>query len=56
MDGRILEDLITAEYMKNNPIHYANDTLAARGDENSQWDAEAEAEVMERLKKLGYLG
>jgi predicted AlkP superfamily phosphohydrolase/phosphomutase len=56
MDGRILDDLITAEFNKNNPVRYTPDTLEVRQDENNEWDAEAEAEVMERLKKLGYLG
>ncbi|MFZ0547320.1 MAG: alkaline phosphatase family protein [Candidatus Promineifilaceae bacterium] len=56
MDGQVLGSLISAEQMKNNPIRYVEEALEDRQDENSDWDAEAEAEVMERLKKLGYLG
>lgn len=56
MDGRVLDELITAEYMEHNPIQYSENDLEVRLDENSEWDAAAEAEVMERLKKLGYLG
>ncbi len=56
MDGQLLESLITADYMKTHPPRYISDTSEDRQDENDDWDAEAEAEIMERLKKLGYLG
>jgi hypothetical protein len=56
MDGQLLESWITADYLKNHPIQYTADTVESRPDENDAWDEEAEAEVMDRLKKLGYLG
>jgi hypothetical protein len=56
MDGEVLAALLTADYMENNPVQYSAETVEERQDENDAWDAEAEAEVMERLKKLGYLG
>jgi predicted AlkP superfamily phosphohydrolase/phosphomutase len=56
MDGKILDSLITADYMKNNPVQHTADTIGEREDGSEAWDEAAEAEVMERLKKLGYLG
>jgi predicted AlkP superfamily phosphohydrolase/phosphomutase len=56
MDGKILDSLITADYMKNNPVQSTAGTIGERQDDNEAWDEAAEAEVMERLKKLGYLG
>jgi hypothetical protein len=56
MDGKVLEPLITAAYLSNNPIQYQEDTITQRQDENEDWDEAAEAEIMERLKNLGYLG
>jgi predicted AlkP superfamily phosphohydrolase/phosphomutase len=56
LDGKILDSLITADYMKNNPVQSTAGTIGERQDDNEAWDEAAEAEVMERLKKLGYLG
>jgi predicted AlkP superfamily phosphohydrolase/phosphomutase len=56
MDGRVLAELITAAYQLDNPIRYFEDAIGERSDEDENWDEAAEAEVMERLKNLGYLG
>lgn len=56
MDGKVLEALLTAEYMKNNLIRFTADSGESRSDKDDHWNEDAEAEVMERLKKLGYLG
>lgn len=56
MDGNILGGLLTPDFIQNHPARYTDEYDDHRQGEDQAWDAEAEAEVMERLKKLGYLG
>lgn len=56
MDGRLLEDLFIPEFMQNHPPQIENREIEWRTDGAGGWSAEAEAEITERLKNLGYLG
>ena len=48
MDGRVITDLFTPAFLEQFPIQ--------RAAEDSGLSAEDEAEIMSRLKSLGYLG
>jgi predicted AlkP superfamily phosphohydrolase/phosphomutase len=56
MDGRIIAPAIAPAFSRANEPEYVEwpigDEVAAEG----TWDADAEADVTERLKQLGYLG
>jgi predicted AlkP superfamily phosphohydrolase/phosphomutase len=56
MDGRLVTPLFAPEKLSERPAIYEDRPIAGRTDAPSGWDAEAEAEITERLKKLGYLG
>ncbi|HEX8186599.1 MAG TPA: alkaline phosphatase family protein [Blastocatellia bacterium] len=55
MDGRVLTEIISEEYLKAHSIQYA----AQSGDEQTggvEFSAEENAEIIESLKNLGYIG
>ena len=56
MDGEIITRLLTPEFGEKHPAQYEERPLEGRNDENDDWGDEAEAEITDRLKKLGYLG
>jgi hypothetical protein len=55
LDGLVLESLFTNDFINQHPVQFTDDISTGRQDEHQTWNAEEEAEVMERLKKLGYL-
>jgi predicted AlkP superfamily phosphohydrolase/phosphomutase len=56
MDGRPMTALLRPDFLRQYPPRYQEAVLAERVEQAAAWDEAAEAEVTERLKKLGYLG
>jgi hypothetical protein len=56
MDGRLIEDLISPELLNQRPAQFEERPIVNRDDLPPDWDAATEAEITDRLKKLGYLG
>jgi predicted AlkP superfamily phosphohydrolase/phosphomutase len=56
MDGRIIEEIIRPELLQEQQPRYEERPITCRDDHPQDWDAAAEEEVADRLKKLGYLG
>lgn len=56
MDGRIISDLLHADNLEKHPPQFEERPIQSRDATKDGWSPEAEAEVTERLKKLGYLG
>ena len=56
MDGKIVSEMLAAEFRRENQPNYEERALTGRGQSEDGWSAEAEAEIADRLKKLGYLG
>lgn len=56
MDGRIINELIKANFIDENPPIFEERSISGREAADGAWSDEAEVEVTERLKKLGYLG
>jgi predicted AlkP superfamily phosphohydrolase/phosphomutase len=55
MDGRVLAEIIDDEYLRANPIRYtSHDPQAQTG--ATEYSAEENAEIIESLKNLGYIG
>ncbi|MCI0486880.1 MAG: alkaline phosphatase family protein [Blastocatellia bacterium] len=55
MDGRVLEEMISEEYLASRPVRFA----ASAGEERDQeikYSEEENEEIIERLKNLGYIG
>jgi predicted AlkP superfamily phosphohydrolase/phosphomutase len=56
MDGRLISEIFVPEFLQNHHPQYEERPLGGRDELADGWSAEAEAEITERLKKLGYLG
>jgi predicted AlkP superfamily phosphohydrolase/phosphomutase len=56
MDGQPIVEMLTPKFRKHHPLEYTDAMQQSQHDESDEWDAETEAEITERLKKLGYLG
>ncbi len=56
MDGRIITELMRPELMHERQPQMEQRPIATRDDLPADWDAAAEKEISDRLKKLGYLG
>jgi len=57
MDGRVLEEIITEEFLNVNDIAYTSEEGAAPSDTGlPEISEEDEREVKKRLKELGYIG
>jgi predicted AlkP superfamily phosphohydrolase/phosphomutase len=56
MDGRPILDLLQPAFIEQHPLQYKDTEIRLRNDTPAGWDEAAEAEITERLKKLGYLG
>ncbi|MFN2256767.1 MAG: alkaline phosphatase family protein [Candidatus Promineifilaceae bacterium] len=56
MDGHIIEAMLRPELLKERPPQYEERPISYRDDHPADWNAAAEAEITDRLKKLGYLG
>lgn len=55
MDGRVLSEMISEDYLRTNPIRLsANRELEQAGE--LEFTPEENADVLERLKQLGYIG
>jgi predicted AlkP superfamily phosphohydrolase/phosphomutase len=55
VDGRVLTEVICAEYLAANPIRFTTKSDDGSGDEIELSEAE-NSDVIERLKSLGYVG
>jgi predicted AlkP superfamily phosphohydrolase/phosphomutase len=55
MDGRVLQEVFTAEYVKAFPVEVA-EPKSAKTAAHAGYTEEGEKEIMERLQGLGYLG
>jgi predicted AlkP superfamily phosphohydrolase/phosphomutase len=55
MDGGIINELLAEEFKQSNAPHYEDRPISSREGTDGEWSEEAEAEVADRLKKLGYL-
>ena len=56
MDGRVLADLFSDEYMASFPVRVGSPSAAAATTEEIGYTKEGEKEIMDRLEGLGYLG
>ena len=56
MDGRLIEPLLDPGLLGEFPQQFRKMEIELREDTADVWDEASEAEVKERLKKLGYLG
>jgi predicted AlkP superfamily phosphohydrolase/phosphomutase len=56
MDGQVIERILTEQYLKSNPIRYSDDEDGQSDNQSENWNPDMEAEIVERLRKLGYLG
>lgn len=54
MDGKVLNEAITAEFLAKHPLK-AIDTYGFEGTADGSMDQEAQQKIAEQLKKLGYL-
>jgi hypothetical protein len=55
MDGQVLSQIISEDFLNANPVRFAAQSIA---DDISEVELSAEenADVIERLKSLGYMG
>jgi predicted AlkP superfamily phosphohydrolase/phosphomutase len=56
MDGRVLSDLFTDEYMASFPVKVGLPTASDTTTEWTDYTKEGEKDIMDRLEGLGYLG
>jgi predicted AlkP superfamily phosphohydrolase/phosphomutase len=56
MDGHIISELITPRFKAQVPPQYSEREIDYKKEQSEYWSEENEAEITERLKKLGYLG
>ena len=56
MDGRVLEELFTKEYLSQNPVRASGDEAYAQADGSAAMTDEESEEIRQRLRGLGYLG
>jgi predicted AlkP superfamily phosphohydrolase/phosphomutase len=56
MDGNVITELLSAEFGDQHPIQTYEAEIEQRVGMLDSWNEENEAEITERLKKLGYLG
>lgn len=55
MDGQVLKDALTPEFLERHPVHWT-DAAGGPGGEEQALSAEDVSEIEERLRALGYLG
>jgi len=55
MDGKVLRDGFTAEYLAQHPIVNAVSADGGHAESTKVYSEEDEAQVMERLRDLGYV-
>lgn len=56
MDGRLIQPLFKPEFLAAHEAQYEEREMDIRDDVAREWTDREEAEITERLKKLGYLG
>lgn len=57
MDGRVLEEIITEKFLKENDIKYNNEKeVSGHEKESPPLSREDEKEIIRKLKGLGYIG
>jgi predicted AlkP superfamily phosphohydrolase/phosphomutase len=56
MDGRVLEEIFTEEYMNQNPVRLSDATSFAEPEKAGAMTDEESDEIRERLRGWGYLG
>jgi predicted AlkP superfamily phosphohydrolase/phosphomutase len=56
MDGRVLEEIFTEEYMRTNPVRLSEATGHIETDKGGAMTDEESDEIRERLRGWGYLG
>lgn len=56
MDGRVLFEAISDEYLTANPVRLSAQGASERQSSEMKFSPEENAEVIERLKQLGYIG
>ncbi|MEK6407020.1 MAG: alkaline phosphatase family protein [Acidobacteriota bacterium] len=56
MDGRVLREAISEEYLNANPVRLSAQGASERQSSEMEFSPEENAEVIERLKQLGYIG
>jgi predicted AlkP superfamily phosphohydrolase/phosphomutase len=56
MDGRVLEEIFTEEYLARNPVRISDAAQFAEGEKAAAMTDEESEEIRERLRGWGYLG
>lgn len=56
MDGQIIREILTPKFQSEHPITYTDKLIERSSNDNTTWTPALEAEMTDRLKKLGYLG
>jgi hypothetical protein len=56
MDGRVLEEIFTQEYMSQNPVRSYDASGTVEPEKSVTLTEEESDEIRERLRSLGYLG
>lgn len=56
MDGRLLREIVSDEFLMENPLRLASPEESGRASEGFEFSQEENQEVIERLKSLGYIG
>ncbi len=56
MDGRVMAEIFTAEYMQQNPVRISGASVYESDDMVNVMSEEDSEEIRERLRALGYLG
>jgi predicted AlkP superfamily phosphohydrolase/phosphomutase len=56
MDGRVLEEIFTAEYMASNPVRISDASSYEASENGGAMTDEESEEIRERLRGWGYLG
>jgi predicted AlkP superfamily phosphohydrolase/phosphomutase len=56
MDGRVLEEIFAAEYMRQHPVRFSDELSGMRLDGSGELTEQESQEIRERLRGWGYLG
>jgi hypothetical protein len=55
MDGHVLNEIVSDEYIRSNPVRFSEQTDDGQSGQ-VEFSAEENADIIERLKNLGYIG
>ena len=56
LDGTLIEEMLAPAFLADHPVQRVESELPPPRQPFAGWDAENEREIVDRLKKLGYLG